>query len=101
MVKLSPKIKEIGGAILVQIHDEVVVEVPESEQETAAEIVKECMENPVPPGFISVPLSVKVSVGKSWGSAKELASSLPSSFSSSSSEVGLFSDDSGSLAIDV
>ena len=72
MVKLASRLLGVGGFILVQIHDEVVVEVPEGEQDAAVEVIRDSMINPLPEGVLSVPLSVSVSVGKSWGSAKPL-----------------------------
>jgi DNA polymerase I len=53
--------------MLLQVHDELVLEAPIDEVETASKIVKECMENVVE---LRVPLIAEVGVGPSWGDAK-------------------------------
>lgn len=77
MVKLASKLSSIGGFILVQIHDEVVVEVPEGAQDAAVGIIRDSMVHPLPDGVLSVQLDVSISVGKSWGSAKPLSEHTP------------------------
>lgn len=77
MVKLASRLSGVGGFILVQIHDEVVVEVPEGAQDAAVEIIRGSMTHPLPEGVLSVQLDVSVSVGKSWGSAKPLSEHVP------------------------
>ena len=47
-----------------QVHDELLFEVPENEAEQAAEKIKHIMENAVQ---ISVPLTVEVKIGNNWG----------------------------------
>ncbi len=60
--------KEKSGAKLVlQVHDELMLDCPESERENAAKILKEEMENAV---ALKVPLTVEVATGKSWYEAK-------------------------------
>lgn len=76
MVKLASRLSSIGAFILVQIHDEVVVEVPEGEQDAAVEIIRDSMTHPLPDGVLSVQLDVSVSVGKSWGSAKPITTQI-------------------------
>ena len=49
------------------MHDELVLEAPESEAEVAAEILKQEMENAVQ---LKVPLTVDVHSGKDWYEAK-------------------------------
>ena len=49
--------------MLLQVHDELVLEVPEAEVETVKALVKECMEGA---HALSVPLEVEVSVGGNW-----------------------------------
>ena len=46
-----------------QVHDELVFEVPTSEVKTVQSIVKTCMESCYP---LSVPLVVDVGVGDTW-----------------------------------
>ena len=64
MVKVSERLKkELPEARLVlQIHDELVIEAPEGEKEKAGEILKACMENAV---SLSVPLYAPVAYGES------------------------------------
>ena len=49
-----------------QIHDELVLEVPASEVETTVALVRQVMETCVE---LSVPLVVDVGVGQSWAEA--------------------------------
>lgn len=61
--------KNLGGraAMLLTVHDEIVIEVPEADVEPVAEIVKETMENIYP---LAVPLAVETGWGRSWYDAK-------------------------------
>ena len=52
------------AAMLVQIHDELVLEVDEEAGEAVAREVRDAMENVLP---LRVPLEVKVSIGRNWG----------------------------------
>jgi DNA polymerase-1 len=52
--------------MLLQVHDELVFEVPEAEVEATKALVKSAMEKPYP---LDVPLQVGIGVGKSWGDA--------------------------------
>ncbi len=55
-----------GARMLLQVHDELVFEVPEAEVEATVALVKGVMEKPYP---LDVPLVVGVGTGKSWGDA--------------------------------
>jgi len=55
--------------LLLQVHDELVFEVKESEMEKTAAKVKQIMEQVVK---LKVPLEVDVKIGKRWGQGKEL-----------------------------
>ena len=59
--------EKLQSRILLQVHDELVLEVPASEVEQVAKIVKEAMEQSV---SLKVPLEVDVNVGKNWANAK-------------------------------
>jgi DNA polymerase-1 len=50
-----------------QVHDELVLEVPEKGARHVAELVREAMEGASP---LSVPLKVDVKTGKNWDEAK-------------------------------
>ena len=49
--------------MLLQVHDELVFEVPEDEVDTMKRLVTERMENVY---ALKVPLKVEVGVGKNW-----------------------------------
>jgi DNA polymerase-1 len=55
-----------GARMLLQVHDELVIEVPEGKVDSAKAVVKSAMESPYP---LDVPLVVGIGVGKSWGDA--------------------------------
>ena len=63
------KIKEskIDAKIILQVHDELIIEVKEEEKELAKKILKESMENATK---LEVPLLVETSEAKSWYDAK-------------------------------
>jgi DNA polymerase-1 len=57
----------LKARIILQIHDELIVEAPRSEAEKAAEILTRSMENAFE---MKVPLSVDANIGKNWYEAK-------------------------------
>lgn len=61
------KMRGMRSKLILQVHDELVLDAPESEAEEAAEILKKCMENVVE---LKVPLTVEVAFGKNWYEAK-------------------------------
>jgi DNA polymerase-1 len=65
MIRLDAAIRERGlkSRMLLQVHDELVFEVPRNEVETMRTLVQEQMENVHP---LKVPLVVDVGVGKNW-----------------------------------
>ena len=68
MVRLPRALREAGlsARMLLQVHDELVFEVPEAEVEATAALVRGIMENVAD---LSVPLSVEVGHGNSWAEA--------------------------------
>jgi len=66
MIRIDAMIRERGlqSKMTLQVHDELVFEVPESEIETMRSLVRDQMENVHP--ALSVPLLVEVGVGKNW-----------------------------------
>ena len=56
------------AAMLLTVHDEIVIEVPEQKVKKVAGIVKETMENIYP---LAVPLAVDTRWGRSWYEAKD------------------------------
>jgi DNA polymerase-1 len=71
MVEISEKlkVKSQKTKMILQVHDELVFEVPENELKEVAPMIKGCMENCFP---LSVPLVVELKVGKNWGEMKPL-----------------------------
>jgi DNA polymerase I-like protein with 3'-5' exonuclease and polymerase domains len=59
--------------MLLQVHDELVLEAPEGELAEAATLVVREMENAVK---LSVPLEVEVKSGRSWGEMRPLGDAL-------------------------
>jgi DNA polymerase-1 len=59
--------QDLESAIALQVHDELVVEAPASEVETAREILRREMEQAAE---LSIPLVVDVGVGENWLDAK-------------------------------
>jgi DNA polymerase-1 len=52
-----------GAKLLLQVHDELVLEVPETEVESCVHLLRRCMGNAAE---LMVPLEVEVKVGKNW-----------------------------------
>ncbi|MGA9077106.1 MAG: DNA polymerase, partial [Acidimicrobiales bacterium] len=69
LVRLDAALESGGHAsrLVLQVHDEVLVEVPDSEHDVAEAIVRESMEHAYP---LRVPLAVHLSWGKTWAAAK-------------------------------
>ncbi len=69
MINVEKALKEkgINGKIILQIHDELLLEVKNEDKEQAKQILKECMESATK---LSVPLEVEISEGKSWYEVK-------------------------------
>jgi len=72
-IQESKKLRELGWTLLLQIHDEVILEGPDESREEALVEVLKCMEEPWD-GFGLEPLSVKLEVdariGRSWYECK-------------------------------
>ena len=67
MVKLFPRLREMGARMLLQVHDELLLEAPQARAEEVAALAKEAMEKAYP---LAVPLEVEVGMGEDWLSAK-------------------------------
>ena len=65
MVKVWRRLRaeRLAAKLILQVHDELIVEAPEAEAETVARILKEEMEGAV---SYSVPLTADVGQGKTW-----------------------------------
>jgi DNA polymerase-1 len=59
-----------GVKMLLQVHDELVFEVPDGKEEEAAAVIKQVMANAAEPAMkLDVPLDVEVGWGPHWGEA--------------------------------
>lgn len=69
MIKLHRALGERGlrSRMVLQVHDELLLEVPEDEVDEAVELVCEVMENAYP---LDVPLKVDAHTGQNWGELK-------------------------------
>ena len=56
-----------AAKLILQVHDELIIEAPEAEANAVAALLKEEMENAA---TLAVPLTVEVSVGKTWYDCK-------------------------------
>jgi len=65
MIAIDSELNDKGlkSKMLLQVHDELIFEVPEDEIEVMQELVKDKMENIVK---LKVPLSVDMGIGKNW-----------------------------------
>ena len=69
LVKVDREIAEqrLKGFIVLQVHDEIILEVPLAEREAAVELVRETMASACE---LVVPLVVSVATGQTWADAK-------------------------------
>ena len=69
MIDVYQKLKEqhLQSRIVLQIHDELIIEAPENECEIVSRLLRECMENAAD---LSVNLDVDLQIGKSWYDTK-------------------------------
>ena len=61
------KKQNLNAKVIMQVHDELIIECPENETEKVKTILKMCMENVT---TLNVPLKVDVNCGKNWLEAK-------------------------------
>ncbi|RIK54985.1 MAG: DNA polymerase I [Chloroflexi bacterium] len=66
MLKIPPALKHAGlkAKMLLQVHDELVLEAPEKEIDETASVVRETMANAYP---MSIPLETEARAGLNWG----------------------------------
>jgi DNA polymerase-1 len=73
MARMGPALVEAGlpnVRMLLQVHDELVFELPESDVEAASAVIRRVMENAAEPAIrLTVPLGVEIGTGPSWGAA--------------------------------
>jgi DNA polymerase-1 len=66
MIQLAPKLAKLEGsaAIILQIHDELIVECDIALQKVVADLMKDTMEKVLE---LDVPIVVDIEIGKDWG----------------------------------
>ena len=73
MVRMMPALEEAGlghAQMLLQVHDELVFELPESDVEAASAVIERVMAGAAAPSVtLDVPLGVEIGSGRSWGAA--------------------------------
>ncbi len=71
MLKVPPALKAAGlkARMLLQVHDELVLECPKQEVKETAQVVQEAMANAYP---LSIPLSTEARYGVNWGDMKSV-----------------------------
>jgi DNA polymerase-1 len=71
MLKIPPALKEakLSAKMLLQVHDELVLECPKREFEETARLVKETMASAYE---LNIPLSTDARYGDNWGEMKEI-----------------------------
>lgn len=70
MVRVYKKLREedLDARLILQVHDELIIEAAEKDKDRAEKILKDEMENAVK---LAVPMTVDVNSGKSWYEAKD------------------------------
>jgi DNA polymerase-1 len=65
MVRVDRRLEQEGlkSRLILQVHDELILEVPEEEAEYAAKLLSEEMEGAV---SLAVPLTVSTAIGENW-----------------------------------
>jgi DNA polymerase-1 len=72
MIRVPPALErhQLGAKMLLQVHDELLFEVPDSEIEETTEVVREVMETACAPALeLSVPLIADAGVAETWADA--------------------------------
>jgi len=71
MIRLQEELenRKLNSKLILQVHDELVLEVPKKELSTMRTLVKDIMENVIK---LSVPILVSIKVGKNWLDMEEV-----------------------------
>ena len=73
MVQMPGALREAGltgTKMLLQVHDELVFELPEADVAAASEVIRNVMANAAEPLVkLTVPLGIEIGTGVSWGAA--------------------------------
>lgn len=70
MIRVAERLtrEKMQAQLILQVHDELIVEAPQEEAEAAAKLLTEEMQNAV---SLSVPMLAEARIGKTWYDAKE------------------------------
>ena len=65
MIEIDKRLSEskLEASMLLQVHDELIFDVPENQADELASMIKDCMESVVE---LSIPLKVDVGIAKNW-----------------------------------
>ncbi|WP_083982795.1 DNA polymerase I [Devosia soli] len=72
MIRMEPELKKakIDADMLLQVHDELIFEVPEGTEDQAIPVIKRVMENAAEPAVrLTVPIQVDAHAAKNWDEA--------------------------------
>jgi DNA polymerase-1 len=67
MIKLQKQLEQFQARLLLQVHDELVLEMPPEEVDTVCPLIQTTMANAVP---LSIPLVAEIHAGPNWMAAK-------------------------------
>ena len=69
MIRTAKALKEGGyqAKLIMQVHDELIIEAPGAEAEAVSALLRDCMENVI---ALSVPLKTEISTGGDWRACK-------------------------------
>ena len=69
MIAVDEALKAGGfeAKLILQVHDELIVEAPEAEAEAVRDLLRRCMEDVM---RLSVPLRTDISIGGDWRACK-------------------------------
>ena len=72
MVDIDAKIREknLCGSMILQVHDELVFDIPEDEKDIFTTLIRESMENVLGEKYTNIPIVVDIHSGKNWAEAK-------------------------------
>ncbi len=73
MARMGPALRDAGlpnVRMLLQVHDELVFELPESDVTAAKPVIEQVMSHAAEPALtLTVPLAIEIGTGESWGAA--------------------------------